>query len=61
MDYLTTKEAAEELGLSWGRVKQLVARLQLPATKKGGVNLISRTDLDEFKEKDRPAGRPKTK
>ncbi len=58
--YLTTKEVAEELGVSVGRIKQLVAEKRLPAIKVGNTNLIKEADLNLIK--DRPNGRPpKTK
>jgi excisionase family DNA binding protein len=46
---LTTKEVAEKLEVSVGRVRQMVADGQLPATKIGRDNFI----------KDRKVGRPK--
>lgn len=54
--YLTTKEVAEKLGVSVGRVKQFVAEKRLPATKIGNTNLIKKEDLI-FVE-DRLNGRP---
>jgi excisionase family DNA binding protein len=43
--YLTTKEVAEKLGVSVGRVKQFVAEKRLPAVKVGHTNLIKEEDL----------------
>jgi excisionase family DNA binding protein len=58
--YLTTKEAAEKLGVSVGRVKQFVAEKRLPAEKVGNTNLIKESDLQLVS--DRQTGRPsKTK
>lgn len=54
--YLTTKEAAEKLGISVGRVKQLVAEKRLPAIKVGNTNLVKEEDLRLVE--DRPNGRP---
>lgn len=54
--YLTTKEVAEKLGVSVGRVKQFVAEKRLPAIKVGNTNLIKETDL-RFVE-NRENGRP---
>lgn len=54
--YLTTKEAAERLGVSVGRVKQFVAEKRLPAEKVGHTNLIKESDLQLVS--DRQTGRP---
>lgn len=55
--YLTTKEVAEKLGVTVGRIRQMVADGQLPATKVGRDNFIKETDLKLIK--DRKVGRPK--
>ena len=55
--YLTTKEVAEKLEVTVGRVRQMVADGQLPATKIGRDNFIKETDLKLVK--DRKVGRPK--
>jgi excisionase family DNA binding protein len=54
--YLTTKEAAEKLGVSVGRVKQLIAQKRLPATKVGNTNLVKEEDLMlvEYRQNGRP-------
>lgn len=58
--YLTTKEVAEKLGVSVGRVQQLIAEGRLPATKIGQTNLVREDDLKLVQE--RKTGRPpKTK
>ena len=57
--FLTTKEVAERLGVSVGRIQQLVAEGRLPATKVGHTNLIKESDL-QLVEK-RQTGRPKVK
>lgn len=54
---LTTKEVSEKLGVTVGRVRQMVADGQLPATKIGRDNFIKETDLKLVKE--RKVGRPK--
>ncbi len=54
--YLTTKEVAEKLGVSVGRIKQLVAEKRLPAVKVGHTNLIKEDDLKLVKN--RQNGRP---
>lgn len=55
--YLTTKEVAEKLGVSVGRVKQLVAEKRLPAVKVGHTNLIKENDLKlvETRQNGRPS------
>ncbi len=57
--FLTTKEVAEKLGVSVGRVQQLIAEGRLPATKIGQTNLVKESDLKLVE--DRKTGRPKTK
>ncbi|OLE52124.1 MAG: hypothetical protein AUG51_19395 [Acidobacteria bacterium 13_1_20CM_3_53_8] len=53
---LTTKEAAEKLGVSPARVRQLVLSGQLPADKFGRDLVIKEADLKLVA--DRPLGRP---
>lgn len=55
--YITTKEAAERLGVSVGRVKQFVAEKRLPAEKIGNTNLIKESDLKLVEQ--RQIGRPR--
>ena len=57
-DYLTTKQVAERLGVSLGRVRQLVAEGRLPATKIGQTNLFKEADLKNVEVRTR-TGRPK--
>jgi excisionase family DNA binding protein len=55
--YITTTEAAEKLGVSPARVRQLVASGKLPAIKFGPVNMVKEVDLALVE--DRPGvGRP---
>jgi excisionase family DNA binding protein len=54
--FLTTKEVAEKLGVSVGRVQQFIAEGRLPATKIGQTNLVKESDLKLVK--DRKTGRP---
>lgn len=55
--YITTTEAAERLGLSSARVRQLVLSGKLPATRFGPVNMVKEADLSLVRN--RPAaGRP---
>jgi excisionase family DNA binding protein len=55
--YLTTKEVAEKLGVTVGRVRQMIADGQLPSQKIGRDNFIKESDLELVKE--RKVGRPK--
>ena len=58
--YITTTEAAVRLGISSARVRQLVLRGDLPATKFGPVNMVKESDLELVRH--RPAaGRPPSK
>jgi excisionase family DNA binding protein len=53
---LTTKEAAEKLGVTPARVRQLILSGDLPAEKFGRDLMIKETDLKLVE--DRPMGRP---
>ena len=53
---LTTKEAADVLGVSAARVRQLVLSGQLPARKFGRDLVIEQSDLKSVAS--RPMGRP---
>ncbi len=57
MEYLTAKQAAEKLGVSPGRVRQLVAEKRLPATKFGNSLMILKSDLRLVRER-KKTGRP---
>jgi excisionase family DNA binding protein len=58
MDLLTTKEAAEELSVTAGRVRQMILSGELPAEKMGRDLFVRRKDVDKLK--DRPkVGRPR--
>lgn len=56
MNGLTTKEAAEKLGVTVTRVQQLILAGRLPAEKKGRDYFISEEDLKLVE--DRKPGRP---
>jgi excisionase family DNA binding protein len=60
-DYLTTKQAAEKLGVSVGRVQQLVAESRLPSIKKGRDRFILEKDLAIVAERKRTGRPPKAK
>ena len=55
--FLTTKEVAERLGVSVGRVQQFIYEGRLPATKVGQTNLVKESDLKLVEN--RKSGRPK--
>ena len=55
--YITTTEAAERLGISSARVRQLVANGSLPVAKFGPVNMVKEDDLELIRNRP-PAGRP---
>lgn len=57
MDALTTKQAADRLGVTPGRIRQLVLDGRLPAQKLGRDLFIRPEDLDRL-ERRRP-GRPR--
>lgn len=56
MSYLTTKETAEKLGVSTGRIRQMVMNGQLPAEKFGRDLMIKQSDIKTVAN--RKTGRP---
>ncbi len=56
-EYITTADAAAELGVSAIRIRQLIGDGRLPATKFGPIYMIARHDLASIVR--RPAGRPR--
>jgi excisionase family DNA binding protein len=61
MEIVSVTKAAEELRLSTNRVRELIHTGSLPAQKLGREWAILRRDLEMFKQKERPPGRPSTK
>jgi excisionase family DNA binding protein len=59
--YLTTREVAEKLGVSEGRVRQLIAENRLPTSKIGNLNLIKESDIELVRERKRTGRPPKDK
>ena len=55
---LTTEEAAERLGVTPARVRQLILSGQLPARKFAKVNMIHARDLELVKNRPK-VGRPR--
>ncbi len=59
-NYLTTDEVAEILGITPGRVRQIVVDGRLvPDEKIGNANLFTRENIDNFAKLERKNGRPK--
>lgn len=54
--FLTTQQVAEKLGVTAGRVRQMIVDGQLPAIKMGRDNFIKESDLRLVKA--RKVGRP---
>lgn len=57
-EYMTTREAAAELGITKARIDQLCKAGRLKFVMKGNVRLLPRADVEAFAMLDRPAGRP---
>jgi|SRR5262245_41987112 len=56
-DRVTTKEAARILGVTDGRVRQMILNGQLPAKRFGRALTVARSDVESLRG--RKAGRPK--
>ena len=56
-DRVTTKEAARILGITDGRVRQMILKGQLPAKRFGRALTLPRSDVESLQR--RKAGRPK--
>jgi excisionase family DNA binding protein len=61
MKELTTKEVAEELGISVRQVQTLIQRNRLPATKKGRDWFVMESDLEPVRERKKTGRPPKPK
>lgn len=59
--YFTAKEVADLLGVTHGRVRQLIRSGEIEAVKIGGTWLISQVALEAFKLNWRRPGWPKGK
>jgi excisionase family DNA binding protein len=55
--FIGTSTAADLLGVSPNRIRQLISSGQLPAERVGRTFVILRTDLDSFAAQ--PPGRPR--
>jgi excisionase family DNA binding protein len=58
-EYMTTREAAEALGLSKARIDQFVRTGRLTAVTVGNARLILRAEVEAMQKEPRPPGRPK--
>jgi excisionase family DNA binding protein len=56
---ITSAQAAKILGISPGRVRQLVLAGELASEKFGRDHLFDRTAIDEYQQRRRPIGRPR--
>jgi excisionase family DNA binding protein len=56
--WMTVSEVAEYLGVTGGRVRQMILAGELPATKFGKNWAIARKDVHEFAKIERKPGNP---
>ncbi len=54
--YLTVQEVARELQVSDGAVRTAILEGRLPSTIAFGRKIVSRADLDAYKQRTRPEG-----
>jgi excisionase family DNA binding protein len=59
-DFYTTREAAEQLGLTVQTTQKYCQRGILTATQKGRQLLIHRKEIDRYQKNRRPKGWPKS-
>ena len=57
-ELLTLPAAARELGISHVTMYRLVRAGRIPCIQTGQYRLIKRSDLEAFRQQDRPPGRP---
>ncbi len=48
MEWLTTKQAAEFLGVTDSRIRQLILEGKLTAQKFGHLNMVNKSDIKNF-------------
>lgn len=59
-DFLTTKEAADALGVSTAYIRQMIINGTITGAKKfGRDNAVPESEIERLKNTDRKAGRPK--
>lgn len=56
--WLTTKEAAERVGLTYVRINQLIKSGELPAEKRGRDYFVKESDVERLKDRPERRGRP---
>lgn len=59
--WLTVQEAADALGVSPGRVRQLIVEKRIHGQKFGPAWAISTAEVERFRQLDRPPGNPQFK
>jgi excisionase family DNA binding protein len=57
-NWLTTKEAAEKVGLTYVRINQLIKSGELPAEKRGRDYFIREADVERLEQRPERRGRP---
>src|ERR1700743_809852 len=57
-DVLTVQQSAERLGLPAQRVRELVQRGELAGERVGPIWMISTSDVERMRLRNRPVGRP---
>ncbi len=59
--FITTKEAADILGLSGGRIRAMIASGQIQGAEKFSGHIIPVKEIERLKQLKRKPGRPKGK
>jgi excisionase family DNA binding protein len=59
-DLLDLRTAAVRLGVTPGRVRQLVSEGRLQTSRLGGVHVLTEQELERYTKGRRGAGRPRT-
>jgi excisionase family DNA binding protein len=57
-DYLTVMQAAREIGVSEGAIRDAIKRKAIPYEEALGRKVIKRSDLDAYKQRTQPNGEP---
>ena len=55
-DYLTITQAAESLSVSDAAIRKAILKGRLPSIELFGRKLVSRLDVNEYRERTRPDG-----
>lgn len=61
-DVLTTRQAAESLGMTHGAVRRAISDKRLTAFTIGASNrhFVTRAEVERYRQERRPPGRPRT-